>query len=81
MNISIIHATKILVNSKEFAPAKKSSKNAVTKVYYSYYSYCFTKNTSNVTMFGARSALRSYLANLVKTPGAGAQPNGNPTHL
>lgn len=76
----MIHATKMLVSSKEYAPAKKSSKKAVTKVNYNYYSYYFTRNTSFVTILGARIALSSYFANFVNTPGDGAQPNGNPTH-
>jgi hypothetical protein len=70
----------MLVLSNELAPARKSSRKAVTKVSYNYYSYYFTKNTSNVILLGARSAFNNCLANLVNTPGAGAQPKGNPTH-
>ncbi len=38
-------------------------------------------NTSDLTYcIGARIAFNNYLANLVKIPGAGAQPNGRQIH-
>lgn len=78
--MSIMHATNSLASSKFVAPPRKSYKNVVANVPIKSYACCFINIVSSVIIYGNQIAFNNYFTNFVNIPGAGAQPNGSPTH-
>lgn len=65
---------------KPYAPPSLSSKKAVINFPIMYSLYYLIRKVSTVINRGSLIALTNYFINFVNTPGAGAQPNGSPTH-